>query len=298
MITVEDREKFRRAYFIEKKTLRQIARESRCSRKTIKKALGSAEGEAYNLKDPRPAPVVGPYRSMIERLLVESERMPRKQRYTGHKIFEVLRAEGYRGSEPSVRRCIAQYRKEKHRREVYLPLEFDAGADAQVDWGEGVAILGGERITAQLFLMRLCYSRRTFMMAFPGQKQEAFFEGHVRAFHYFQGAPHRIAYDNLKTAVLRILQGHTRQEQQAFIVFRSHYLFESHFVPLARATRREGSSTVWASTGETSWRPSPTWPPSKSSMPICWPSAWLMIRGRSPASPPPLARPGGSSSLG
>lgn len=229
MITVEDREKLRRAYFIEKKTIRQIARESGCSRKTIIKAIDSAEPGAYNLKVPRPAPVLGPYRPRIEQLLAESEQMPRKQHYTGHKIFEVLLAQGYTGSAPSVRRYIAQYRKDRQRREVYLPLEFDPATDAQVDWGEGVAILAGERITAQLFLMRLCYSRRTFMMAFPGQKQEAFFEGHVRAFHYFQGVPHRIAYDNLKTAVLRILQGHTRQEQQAFIVFRSHYLFESHF---------------------------------------------------------------------
>jgi hypothetical protein len=35
--------------------------------------------------------------------------------------------------------------------------------------------------------MRLCYSRKLFMMAFPNQKQEAFFEGHVRAFHHFGG---------------------------------------------------------------------------------------------------------------
>jgi hypothetical protein len=98
-----------------------------------------------------------------------------------------------------------------------------------VDWGEGVAIIAGERVKVQLFYMRLCYSRKLFMMAFPNQKQEAFFEGHVRAFHHFDGIPHRISYDNLKVAVLRILEGRNRQEQEAFIVFRSHYLFESHF---------------------------------------------------------------------
>jgi hypothetical protein len=112
---------------------------------------------------------------------------------------------------------------------VYLPREFDPGTDAQVDWGEGDVILAGEQVTVQLFLMRLCYSRRVFVRAFPAQKQEAFFEGHVQAFHFFQGIPARISYDNLKTAVLRVLEGHNRQEQQAFITFRSHYLFESNF---------------------------------------------------------------------
>jgi hypothetical protein len=92
-----------------------------------------------------------------------------------------------------------------------------------------MAIIAGVLVTVQLFLMRLCYSRKLFVMAFPTQKQEAFFEGHVRAFHHFQGVPHRLSYDNLTTAVKRILEGRKRQEQEKFVVFRSHYLFESHF---------------------------------------------------------------------
>ena len=42
MISVEDREKIRRAYFIEKKTIRQIAREFHVARKTVDKAIESA----------------------------------------------------------------------------------------------------------------------------------------------------------------------------------------------------------------------------------------------------------------
>jgi hypothetical protein len=77
--------------------------------------------------------------------------------------------------------------------------------------------------------MRLCYSRRTFAMAFPTQKQEAFFEGHVQAFHHLGGIPQRLTYDNLKAAVLKVLAGKNRQEQERFVVFRSHYLFESNY---------------------------------------------------------------------
>jgi hypothetical protein len=68
-----------------------------------------------------------------------------------------------------------------------------------------------------------------FVRAFSTQKQEAFFEGHVQAFHFFGGVPHRISYDNLKAAVQRVLTGRNRKEQKSFIVFRSHYLFESNF---------------------------------------------------------------------
>lgn len=229
MISVKKREQIRRAYFIENKSMRKIAEELRCSRDTIEKAIASSEGGEYTLTNPRSAPVLGPYKARIDELLAASERMPRKQRYTGHKIYEVIRGEGYTGSESGVRRLIGMRRRERRRPKVYLPLEFDPGSDAQVDWGEAVAIMAGKQVTVQEFVMRLNYSRRLFVRAFPTQKQESFLEGHVQAFHFFQGVPHRISYDNLKTAVLRILEGRARQEQRTFVSFRSHYLFESHF---------------------------------------------------------------------
>jgi transposase len=229
MISVEQREKIRRAYFVEEKTIRQIARELKCSRPTVRKAIASPGPAAYTLTVSRPAPVLGPYKERINELLTENQQLPRKQRYTGCKIYQTIQKEGYAGSESTVRGYIARLRRTKKRRKVYLPLEFDPGTDGQVDWGEGVAIIAGERVKVQLFYMRLCYSRKLFMMAFPNQRQEAFFEGHVRAFHHFGGIPHRLSYDNLKVAVQRILEGRNRQEQKTFIVFRSHYLFESHF---------------------------------------------------------------------
>jgi transposase len=96
---------------------------------------------------------------------------------------------------------VGQVRKLQKQPAVYLPWAFDPRTDAQADWGEGQVIMAGEQVTVQLFLMKLSYSRRTFMMAFPGQKQEAFFAGHAAAFDFFGGVPHRISYDNLKTAV-------------------------------------------------------------------------------------------------
>ena len=112
MISVEKREKIRRAYFVEEKSIRQIARELSCSRRTIRRAIASAECASYRLSEPRPAPVLGPHRAYIQELLVESEGMPRKQRYTGHTIYKLLRKEGYTGSESSVRAYVASLRRE------------------------------------------------------------------------------------------------------------------------------------------------------------------------------------------
>jgi IS30 family transposase len=90
MLTVKDRAAIRRAFFIEEKSIREIARELHHSRKTIRKALASAEAETYTQTQPRPAPVLGPYKARIDALLAENESLPRKQRYTGERICDLL----------------------------------------------------------------------------------------------------------------------------------------------------------------------------------------------------------------
>jgi transposase len=229
MLKVDKIERIRQAYYVEGKSMRQIEREYHHSWRTIKKALASPEAGQYTLKEPREAPVLGPYKGRIKELLAENEQLPGKHRLTGHRIFQLVQQEGYQGSESGVLVYLWQLRKAKRQVKVYLPLEFEAGQDAQVDWGEAQVLLGGEQVTVQLFVMRLCYSRKIFVMAFPSQKQECFYAGHVAAFEYFGGIPQRLSYDNLKTAVKRVVQDRQRQLQEGFILFRSHYLFESHF---------------------------------------------------------------------
>ena len=229
MITVEQHEHIRRMYHLEHQSGRHIARELGLSRHTVAKALQADEVPTYRLSKPRAAPRLGPYKARLEELLQENRRLPRKQRYTAHKLFELLQAEGYAGSESSIQAYGVRWRKAQKAPKVFLPLEFEPGQDAQVDWGEAQVILAGVQQTVEVFVMRLNYSRRSFVMAFPSQKQEAFFEGHVRAFEHFGGVPHRLSYDNLTTAVKPLVEGRNREEQRAFIAFRSYYLFSSHF---------------------------------------------------------------------
>jgi transposase len=240
MKTVDDYEKIRKAYYVEGLSIRAISRQLGHSRKAIRKALDHAEPEGYQRKKPHTAPKIAPYQSRIEELIRESEQMPRKQRYTGHKIYQLLQIEGYHGSESNLHRYVSLQRRARKHRPAYLPLEFDIGQDAQVDWGEVQAEINGVRQTVQIFVMRLNYSKARFVMAFPFQKQEAFFEGHIRAFHFFGGVPRRITYDNLKTAVFRVLEGHHRQEQRAFSAFRSYYLFESNYCTPAQGHEKGG----------------------------------------------------------
>ncbi len=230
MIQVDDKEVIRRAYLLENKSQRQIAKELHHSRHTVAAALADPGAGSYQLREPRPAPVLAPYQPIIEQWLHEDLTAPPKQRRTAHRIFtQLVERHQFPGAESTIRRFVRQRRTELEPPEAFLLLEYGPGLDAQCDFGEAEIILAGQAVTAQFFCLRLCYSKAPFVWAFPHQRQEAFLEGQRRGFEFFEGTPHRVWYDNLKTAVLKILQGHRREEQQAFIAFRSHYLFESRF---------------------------------------------------------------------
>ncbi len=240
MKKVEDYEEIRRAYFVEKISIREIHRRLGQDRDTIRKAITSPAPQPYQMAQPRIAPVLGPYKQAIDELLKESEQQRRKQRYTAHRIYELLLEKSYPGSEGAVHNYVCQQRKKRTAKNAFLPLEFEPGQDAQVDWGEAEVEMNGERLMVQLFIMRLNYSRARFVMAFPFQKQEAFWAGHIQAYHFFGGVPRRITYDNLKTAVYKILVGRNRQEQQSFKTFRSYYLFESNYCTPAQGHEKGG----------------------------------------------------------
>lgn len=232
MLTVDQHAAIRYAYYTEHKSIRTIARELNLSRQSVRTAIESPTAPRYTSTRPRSAPKLAPFRERLAALLAEQTRQPRKQRYTTHKIYQILATEGDTGSESYLRAIVAQVKQTRRRPKTFLPLPFQPGQDAQVDWGEAEAIIAGEPVTAQLFVMRLCYAQRAFAMTFPTQRQEAFFAGHVAAFAFFGGVPHRISYDNLTTAVAPIFTGRTRTERQAFTAFHSYYLFAPHFCNL------------------------------------------------------------------
>jgi transposase len=229
MITVAEQLQIREAYYVKKKSMRAIAREHGHSRNTVKKAIQEKEPFQYKRKAAAPAPVLGPYRERLKELVKANQKLPRKQRYTSHKMYEIIQAEGYEGAESTVRAYVGRLRKQTRKKRVFIPLEYDPGVDMQMDWGAAQVVMAGQVMTVNLFILRWCYSRKLFVAAYPTARQECFMDGHVRAFHYFAGLPQRIIYDNLKTAVKQILKGRNRKEQDNFLAFRTHYVIDSQY---------------------------------------------------------------------
>ena len=236
MVKVDEKERIRRAYFLQRRSIRQIARELHHSRRTVRKAIYDPGPPRYMRVVPTIKPVLGPVTDIIDEWLEEDLSRPRKQRHTARRIYHRLVEEhDFKGGESTVRRYVRQHRPRE--RKVYIPLEYDPGSDAQCDFGTAYVMMRDRLEEVQLFCLRLCYSARPFVMAFPHQKQEAFFEGHVAGFDFMGGVPGNVWYDNLSLAVKHLVKGkgHGVQEQESFTAFRSHYLFQSSFCNVGEA---------------------------------------------------------------
>ena len=240
MIKMAQLEDIRKMYFMEGLSIREINRRTGIHRDTISKYISLEEPKPpkYKLTKERTHPVLGPYIPMIKQIIEDDKTRHRKQRHTGTKIFETLKKEGFSGGYNTVMDYLRkEYRKQ---REAFLPLEFELGAYAEVDWTEAYFYLKGKETKAHLFVMKLRGSGGFYVRAYPFEKQEAFFDGHIKCFEFMNGVPYKIAYDKLKTAVKKILEGSNREEQEQFIALRTHYLYESSFCRPAKGSDKGG----------------------------------------------------------
>lgn len=237
MLQMANYEFIRKQHFVLGKPIRQISRESGYSRQVIRKALTSTEIPVYKLSKSKPRPVIDSVKPIILEWLHQDEQAPPKQRHTAKRIYQRLVEEyDFTGGESTVRRYVRELRVCPPK--AFVPLEFPPGKFAQFDWGEVDVILLGKQITVQVFCLRCTYSRKIFVKTFFHQKTEALLQGHVDAFEFFGAVPQTITYDNLMTAVKKILEGKNREEQERFTQLRAHYLFESHFCEPAKGNQK------------------------------------------------------------
>jgi len=235
MCRLEDFVKIRELHFNDGWGIKKICREFGYARKTVRKAVREQDGgaPAYRLSKPRPRPASTPeVFEYVREILVADKKAPRKQRHTARRIFKRMCQEkpDWQIAESTLRGVVRQVRQGlRERPEVTIPLSFDPGEEAQVDFGEAWVTMMGEQVKAYLALVTLCYSRRVFIMGFPSPNQEAFLEAQMRAFRHFGGVTGRVAYDNPKVAVNKILPTCEREENPTFKAFRSHYRFASRY---------------------------------------------------------------------
>ena len=203
------------------------------TRNTSAKAL-KCESWEYKNRQKQPFPVLGPYLKIIDNWLKKDMSSPKKQRHTARRIYNRLVNEHqYKGAESTVRRYvkIAKRKLNINQSKVFIPCNPEIGLEAEVDWGTAEAIINGKKTKLKFFCMRSKYSGKHFVKFYPCERQQLFLDAHVCAFNFFGGVFPTIIYDNLRTAVCKVLRGKQRIEQEAFTKFRAYYNFEAVYCP-------------------------------------------------------------------
>jgi len=185
------------------KSRREAARVFGLSRDTVAKMCRYSAPPGYVRSKQPERPKLGSLVPVIEAILEADKTAPPKQRHTAKRIFERLRMEhGYTGGYTVVKDYVRIARATS--REVFIPLAHPPG-HAQVDFGECIGVIGGVRMKLHVFCFDLPQSDACFIKAYPAETTEAFCDGHVRAFAFFDGVPQSILPDYVPGNIIRLM---------------------------------------------------------------------------------------------
>ena len=214
-------------------SLREISRRTGHSFQTVQKYAYQENWSAEQLPnlEAENYPNLEKYIPSIDEWMELDRKLPRKQRHTAMRIYHRLVDEqGYQGSYSSVKRYV---RKKKFvlklAAEGYLPLAQPCG-HGQVDFGESLYYdAQGKERKGYALTVSFPQSNKGYTQFFPSQNQECLLEGLKRVFERIGGVPLRLRFDNLSTAVAKVLEGGERELTEGFRRFMLHYRFRADF---------------------------------------------------------------------
>jgi len=214
-------------------SISEIAKRVKINWRTAK---NYADGEVKiknKTKQQREKPVMGPYLNLIEAWLEEDQRMPKKQRRTAKTIYKQLKkSTDFDGSARSVRLYVSKTRKKiiKAHQKQYVKLTHQP-AEAQADFGEFQAIVPEkeEMVIYPYLVLSFPYSNAQLCRVVPSENIECFLEALKDMFEEIGGVPRTIWFDNLSSAVSKVLKKGKRKLTDAFKEFEWYYRFKAIF---------------------------------------------------------------------
>jgi len=132
---------------------RGVAAKFGVHRRMVRQALAGALPPPH-LYPRRVKPKLDGVMAFIDRVLDGDRRAPRKQRHTARRIYRRILKEfpGASVAESTVRNHVLERKRQMGLilRETFVPQSYTWGQEAQVDWYEAWADLGGERTKLQV----------------------------------------------------------------------------------------------------------------------------------------------------
>jgi hypothetical protein len=154
----------RRAYFEQRRPIKEIVRTLSVSRTTVRRVIRSQKTAFRYERGVQPAPKLGEWVSARAGILETEAKLPRRERRSTQRLFEELRGRGYDGAHDSVHRFAKIWRDERARvpARAFVPLSFAPGEAYQFDWSHETITLQGLPLTIKAAHMKLSHSRMPF----------------------------------------------------------------------------------------------------------------------------------------
>lgn len=196
--------------------VKDIAAEIGVDPRTVRRALQRG-GAPKRVPEPRPSKLDA-YKSKVDELLAQNV-------WNTMVILREIQKLGYTGGQTRLRMYV-------HLKRMLRPspatvrFETEPGKQLQSDWGEGEAVVAGQRVKVHFIVNELGYSRRFHFWCTDREDAEHTYEGLIRSFEYFGGVAQDVLVDNQKSAVLQASNDGHPKFNERFVDLAGFYGFQ------------------------------------------------------------------------
>lgn len=216
----------------------EMARRLNCDPRTIKRYVQIQQGTQQPKERPSKKSLLDDYKSII---------LDKVDNHgaTAAAVYKFIQKKGYQGKY-SILKDFVRNHKQEQLKKATVRFETNPGLQAQIDWKEELTLVNreGKEFKINLFLAVLGYSRLKFLWVTMDRNQQALFSCLIETFRYFQGIPHELLFDNMKTVVDRSRSTFSKVELNE--TFR-YFAADAGFTPITcRAYRPQTKGKVEA----------------------------------------------------
>jgi hypothetical protein len=160
-----------------------------------------------------------------------------KQQMRKIEIYDYLKKQGYSISYSTVKRVIADIKKETD--EAFIKQEYQPGIQTEFDWGEVTLDIGGTGyMRYQMAVFSSAYGNHRFAHLYRTQDTAAFQESHVDYFAFCGGVFHTVVYDNMRVAVKTFVGPSEKEPTDALLELSIYYGFDFRFCNVRRGNEK------------------------------------------------------------
>lgn len=224
-------------------SLREICRRTGFHFDTVKKYVDREDWNEDHMSTKARESGLDLLKPTIDEWLQNDLKMPRKQRHTAVRVFDRLKVEYpelLTVEERTVTRYVSRRKKELYREASDCAIHGSHPfGEAQLDFGE-VYYYNKDDVLKKCYELVISFpaSNGAYVQLCRSQNQECLLESMQKIFEYIRGIPTRILFDNMSSAVAKVLPQGKRKLVDQFYRFVLHYRFKADFCNVGKGNEK------------------------------------------------------------